>query len=128
MAFPEGLQTILDEAFKGERKYGPKAGPGRQGVKRLMVRGLAVGLTKWEVEQFAQPGFYRGINDPYGGSRLLDDVTSKEDLKALSDYAKTCSGSGIVEGGSTKAQSDFFDAFDGTSTDYRAKYIAQAAE
>lgn len=103
---------------------GPKAGPGKAAVRRLMLHGVAAGLTGEEVDAFANPAFYRGINDPFGRGGLIDEVTDADALHTLAAYAASCKGTGLVNGGSTKAQSAFFDHFDGTATDYRAKYQA----
>lgn len=115
------LQQRLDKQFAGQKGFGPASGPTQSGVRRLMREGLAAGLSERAVSAFLNPAFYRGINDPSGGNKLLRDLTPDQ-LTALSKYAASQKGTGLVDGGSTDAQAAFFAAF----PDLQQKYISIA--
>ena len=117
----EALRGELERRFDEEGNFGTASGPSEAAVRRLMRQGLASGLTEKQVGNFLNPAFYRGIGDPFGGGRLLKDLTP-EQLKALSVYAGKQQGSGLVQGGSTGAQAAFFEAF----PDLQTKYIQLA--
>jgi hypothetical protein len=88
-----------------------------------MRRGLAVGLTDEQVRAFLQPGFLRGISDPWGGARLLDFIGQQHDpafLGQLAEYAGALDGR---EMSWMSAQAAVFDAF----PLLRAAYMSQAA-
>ena len=92
-------------------------------VRTLMRRGLAAGLTDEQVRAFLQPGFLRGISDPWGGARLLDFIGQQDDpafLGQLAAYAGALDGR---EMSWMSAQSSVFDAF----PLLRAAYMSQAA-
>jgi hypothetical protein len=88
-----------------------------------MRRGLGAGLTDEQVHAFLQPGFLRGISDPYGGARLLDFISQRDDpafLGQLAAYADALEGR---EMSWMSAQSSVFDAF----PLLRTAYMSQAA-
>ena len=92
-------------------------------VRTLMRRGLGAGLTDEQVRAFLQPGFLRGISDPWGGARLLDFIGQQDDpafLGQLAVYAGALDGR---EMSWMSAQSSVFDAF----PLLRAAYMSQAA-
>ncbi len=93
------------------------------GVRTLMRRGLGAGLTDEQVHAFLQPGFLRGIGDPWGGARLLDFISQQDDpafLGQLAAYAGALDGR---EMSWMSAQAAVFDAF----PVLRAAYMSQAA-
>lgn len=92
-------------------------------VRTLMRRGLGAGLTDVQVHAFLQPGFLRGISDPWGGARLLDFIGQQDDpafLGQLAAYAGALDGR---EMSWMSAQSSVFDAF----PLLRTAYMSQAA-
>jgi hypothetical protein len=92
-------------------------------VRTLIRRGLGAGLTDEQVGAFLQPGFLRGISDPWGGARLLDFIDHQGDpafLGQLATYAGALDGRDMSW---TTAQSSVFDAF----PLLRAAYMSQAA-
>lgn len=116
------LRDALERHFDAQGDFGPAAGPTEAEVRRLIRNGLAAGLTEKQVSGFLNPAFYRGVNDPAGGGKLLHDL-SPEQLRALADYAATQSGSGLDhQGGSTNAQARFFEAF----PELQQKYMSLA--
>jgi hypothetical protein len=117
----EKLRDRLEQLFDKEGNFGTKAGPTEAAVRRLMREGLAAGLNEDQVGNFLHPGFYRGVNDPSGGGRLLKDLTP-EQLTALSEYAGKQRGNGLEGQSSTQAQADFFAAF----PDLNRKYMELA--
>jgi hypothetical protein len=87
-----------------------------------MRKGLAAGLTDQEVRAFLQPGFLRGVGDPWGGARLLGFAVQQDDpafLEELAAYAGSLDGR---EMSWMSAQSGVFDAF----PLLRAAYMSQA--
>lgn len=106
----ENQAAALHEAFAGQGNFGTAAGPTMAGVRRLMRQGMAAGLRRGQVNNFLNPAFYRGTNDPYGGGRLFHGLDAQT-LSDLAKYAGQQTGSGLVHGGSTQAQADFFAAF-----------------
>jgi hypothetical protein len=118
----EKLRDQLEKRFDEQGNFGTRAGPTEAAVRRLMRQGLAAGLDEKAVGNFLNPAFYRGAADPYGGGKLLHDLTP-EQLTALSKYAGKQQGSGLSEtGGATAAQAAFFEAF----PDLQAKYVSLA--
>jgi hypothetical protein len=118
----EKLRDQLEKRFDEQGNFGTRAGPTESAVRRLMRQGLAAGLDEKAVGNFLNPAFYRGAADPFGGGKLLHDLTP-EQLTALSKYAGKQQGSGLSEsGGATGAQAAFFEAF----PDLQTKYIAMA--
>ncbi len=110
------LQSWMDS---GGRSGG---GVPASAVRTLMRRGLGAGLTDEQVRAFLQPGFLRGMSDPWGGARLLDFVAQQDDpalLGQLSAYAGALDGR---EMSWMSAQSSVFDAF----PLLRAAYMSQA--
>ena len=92
-------------------------------VRTLIRRGLGAGLTDEQVHAFLQPGFLRGISDPWGGARLLDFISQQDDpafLGQLAAYAGALDGR---EMSWMSAQAAVFDAF----PVLRAAYMSQAA-
>jgi hypothetical protein len=118
----EKLRDQLEKRFDEQGNFGTRAGPTEASVRRLMRQGLAAGLNEKQVGNFLNPAFYRGAADPFGGGKLLHDLTP-EQLTALSKYAGQQSGSGLSgTGGATAAQAAFFEAF----PDLQTKYIEMA--
>lgn len=115
----EAMRDRLEKLFDEQGNFGVKSGPSEAAVRRLVRQGLAAGLNEKQAGNFLNPAFYRGINDPSGGGKLLHDLTPDQ-LMALSKYAGKQSGSGLNDmGGSTQAQADFFKEF----PDLQAKYM-----
>jgi hypothetical protein len=63
-------------SIEGWMDSGGRSGGGvpASAVRTLMRQGLGAGLTNEQVRAFLQPGFLRGISDPWGGARLLDFI------------------------------------------------------
>lgn len=107
----QNQRGMLHDAFNGQGNFGTQAGPTEDAVRRLMRQGLDAGLGNGQVNNFLNPAFYRGVNDPFGGGRLLQDL-SPDQLQALARYAGQQQGNGLDEhGGSGEAQAAFFQAF-----------------
>jgi hypothetical protein len=80
-------------------------------VRSIMRKGLASGLSEGQVAGFLNPGFLRGVNDPFGGGSMLAFIADQSDpafFHELAAYAGTVSP-GI--GGPMEAQSSLLKAF-----------------
>lgn len=105
MALSADLRTKLNHAFKNRGDFGPKAGPGRDAMRGLLLDAVESGFSEDTVAELLNPFFYRGINDPYGRGGLLEDLDT-ETIAALINYAKGCTKMSARE-----SQAAFFDAF-----------------
>lgn len=80
-------------------------------VRTMMRKGLANGLTGEQVLGFLNPSLLRGINDPYGGGRVLSFIAGRGDsllYQQLAVYAAELGGRAV---GSMSAQQLLFQAF-----------------
>jgi len=92
-------------------------------VRTLMRRGLGAGLTDGQVRAFLQPGFLRGMSDPWGGARLFDFIGQQDDPAFLGQLAGYAGGLDGREMSWMSAQAAVFDSF----PLLRAAYMSQAA-
>ena len=80
-------------------------------VRSIMRKGLASGLTERQVASFLNPGFLRGVNDPFGGGNVLTFIADQSDpawFQELATYAGTLSS---TDGGPMEAQRSLLEAF-----------------
>ena len=86
-----------------------------------MRAGLAVGLSSSAVASFLNPGFLRGIGDPYGGGRILAFIVAQDDptlFRTVAEYAATADP---AIGGPGEAQEALFSAFPLLNVVYEAQ-------
>ena len=86
-----------------------------------MRAGLADGLSSSAVTGFLNPGFLRGISDPYGGGRILGFIVAQDDptlFRTVAEYAATVDP---AIGGPGEAQEALFSAFPLLNVVYEAQ-------
>jgi hypothetical protein len=112
-------------SIEGWMDSGGRSGGGvpASAVRTLMRQGLGAGLTNEQVRAFLQPGFLRGISDPWGGARLLDFIGQQDDPAFLGQLAVYAGGLEGREMSWMSAQAAVFDAL----PVLRAAYMSQAA-
>ncbi len=132
------LPTLPAELAEELRRYGREAlnatdlawydNGGRFGggvpaaaVEEVMRAGLADGLSSSAVTSFLNPGFLRGISDPYGGGRILAFIVAQDDptlFRTVAEYAATADP---AIGGPGEAQEALFSAFPLLNVVYEAQ-------
>src|SRR6185503_4398058 len=86
----EALETTDLDWYDNGGRFG--GGVPAAAVEEVMRAGLAVGLSSSAVASFLNPGFLRGISDPYGGGRILAFIVARDDptlLRTVAEYAAT---------------------------------------
>ena len=114
---PAGAST-LDWYDSGGRFGG---GVPVQSVKMIMREGLAFGLSQGEVASFLNPGFLRGVSDPYGGGGVLAFIVERGDKTLLSELAAYSGTVSPSVGGPMEAQRSLFQALPLLNVVYEAQ-------
>jgi len=114
---PAGAST-LDWYDSGGRFGG---GVPVRSVEQIMLAGLAKGLSQEQVAGFLNPGFLRGVSDPYGGGDVLAFIVKRGDPAFLSELAAYSGTVPSSIGGPMEAQSSLFQAFPLLNVVYEAQ-------
>ena len=114
---PAGAST-LDWYDSGGRFGG---GVPVRSVDTIMREGLAAGLSQEQVAGFLNPGFLRGVSDPYGGGDILAFVVDQDDPALFSELAAYSSSVSPSIGGPMEAQRSLFQAFPLLNVVYEAQ-------
>ena len=114
---PAGAST-LDWYDSGGRFGG---GVPVRSVEAIMRRGLASGLSQEQVAGFLNPGFLRGISDPFGGGDILAFIVERGDQELYSELAAYSGTVSPSIGGPMEAQRSLFQAFPLLNVVYEAQ-------
>ena len=90
-------------------------------VGMIMREGLANGLSQHEVAGFLNPGFLRGVSDPYGGGDILAFIVERGDPELYSELAAYSGTVSPAIGGPMEAQRSLFQAFPLLNVVYEAQ-------
>jgi hypothetical protein len=87
----------------------------------MMRAGLVDGLSQSAVASFLNPGFLRGISDPYGGGGILAFIIERDDPALFTAVAEFAAAADPAIGGPMEAQQALFVAFPLLNVVYEAQ-------